>query len=427
MRTNPFIVQVFVGALLANLLMAPVQPAAAQGTKNTMLPGAELLHKFPSDVYRIPLLLEAKDGPRLLVWVDAFDPAPKPKFPMDTLPSPVFDLIVWDVPAKTQVNKLAYPKENAPLSPLPAGMNFPGMASPFGTIALSPDGKQLAYLTRTSKMIPGKIIHETQTRIQLADLATRKVQLATSVNYKETFNTSLLFAPDGALLILHGKTCTIQELGKAKPRKEFPLVRSKFLPADPGAYSIYAVNDAAVSPDGKQMAVAADGMVHVYDLTTGKVLFQANPLFADPQGKTNAQSSNRVSLAFAPAKENTLLAVEIVTGPPKSSVVARVFDLKTKKETSRQTLAQEATKAAPFGGAAAPNWGRAYSYWNVKGQPRIIFDGKLFDVDNGKVLQQFNRGSDVIVSHDGKYLVRLTQKQGDKRFGVETWRLDAER
>jgi hypothetical protein len=118
MRTNPIIVQVFAGALLASVLIAPAQPAAAQGTKNAMLPGAELLHKFPSEVYRIPLLLEAKDGPRLLVWVDAFDPAPKPKFPMDTLPSPVFDLIVWDVPAKSQVGKLAYPKENAPLSPM---------------------------------------------------------------------------------------------------------------------------------------------------------------------------------------------------------------------------------------------------------------------------------------------------------------------
>src|SRR5262249_12094297 len=151
------------------------------------------------------------------------------------------------------------------------------------------------------------------------------------------------------------------------------------------------------------------------------------PLTPDPKGNSSAAQVNRVSLAFAPRpKADTLLAVEIVTGAPKHSVVARVFDLAGNKEKSRQVLAQEAAKAATFGGALPPNWGRAYGYWNSKGEPRVIFDGKLLDAATGKTLQQFNSSYGVIVSRDGKYLVRLIGKEGDKKLRVETWSLDTD-
>jgi hypothetical protein len=120
-----------------------------------------------------------------------------------------------------------------------------------------------------------------------------------------------------------------------------------------------------------------------------------------------------------------LLAVETVLGPPKSFVLARVFDLKEKKEIARKVLVEQKTTGSPT--STPPVFSRAYAYFTAKGEPRIVFDGKLLDGASGKVLSKFDAGAGLVVSRDGKYLVRLTHMQGDKQMSVEVWSLDNER
>src|SRR5262249_34175874 len=119
-----------------------------------------------------------------------------------------------------------------------------------------------------------------------------------------------------------------------------------------------------------------------------------------------------------------LVAVEVVTGPPKSLVLARLIDLKAKKEIRRSVVAEEKTKANPFGGGG-PEWGLAQAYFNSKGEPRGIFGGKLIDGTSGKVLHRFNPGIRLLVARDGKCLVRVTRRSGEeKKLGLEVWGLE---
>jgi hypothetical protein len=421
-RIRPSLTHVL--AAFAIGVVAGVTPAArAADGPDKAFPGAKLVHKFPKEVYRIPVLLDTEKGPRVLVWVDEFDPLTPPRFPGEQLKDPVFDLVIWDVKAGKELHKMSYPKDGAPLSPVNAGMSNAAMFGPFGMLAFSPDGKNLAALSTTYKMVPGKVVHEATTRIKLIDMANNKAQPANSTEYKgPTYGPHVLFAPDGAMVILKDTSCSIQEPGKEKPKKTFDLVReagwAKFTEA-------YAIREAVLSPDGSQMAVAADGMVTAYDLGEGKKLYEAKRAAHDAKGNSNHNDA-RVSLAFAPSqKEQTLLAVEIVTGPPKSFVLARVIDVKEKKEIKRWTLAEQETKAAAFG-VAPPDWGRAYAYYTGKGEPRILFDGTLFDGDTGKKLSEFDPGAGLILSRDGKTLVRLNRKKNDKKMSVELWSLESE-
>jgi WD40 repeat protein len=409
---------------LIGIVVVSAQAARAADGPDKAFPGAKLLHKFPNECYRIPVLLDSEKGPRLLVWIDEFDPLTPPRFPGEPLKDAVFDVIVWDVKASKELQKLNYPKEGAPYSPVSPDMSNSAMFGPFGMLAFSPDGKQLAALSTTYKMVPGKVVHEATTQIKLIDMESKKSQPANSTGYKgPTHGPHVLFAPDGALVILKDTSCSIQEPGKDKPRKTFDLVREAGWAKFTESYAIY---EAALSPDGSQMAVGADGMITVYDLKEGKKLFEAKRAAPDAKGNSNHNNA-RVSLVFAPSeKEQTLLAAEIVTGPPKSFVLARLFDLKEKKETQRWTLAEEKTKAAAFG-VLPPNWGRAYGYFTAKNEPRILFDGKLIDGANGKSLSELDPGAGLILSRDGKYLVRVTRKKDDKKMGVELWSLESEK
>jgi hypothetical protein len=189
----------------------------------------------------------------------------------------------------------------------------------------------------------------------------------------------------------------------------------------------YGICDAVLSPGGSQLAVAAEGIVTVYDVVAGKKLFEAPR--AAPDAKGNSSYNNeRVSLAFAPGKdEQKLLTVEIVTGPPKSFVLARLFDVKDQKEISHATLAEGETKVGAFGGVDGPKWGRAFAYFTSKGEPRILFDGKLLDGGTGKVLGEFDPGFALMLSRDGKCLVRVTTTKDVKKWAVELWNLDNEK
>jgi hypothetical protein len=217
----------------------------------------------------------------------------------------------------------------------------------------------------------------------------------------------------------------IQELGVLKPRKLFNLIRSPWYAPKSSAFSVYSIHNAILSADGNQLAVAADGLVTVYNMNTGEAIRRPERAAPDSKGATTGQNIDMVELAFTPTgKEPALLTVEMVTGSPKSFVLARLFDLKTKKETGRHILAEEQTKANPLGGGAPPAWIRPAAYFNAKGEPRILWGGKLLDGTTGKALHQFDGAFGVLVSRGGQYLVRLTQKQGAKTLGTEVRSLD---
>jgi hypothetical protein len=402
--------------------------ALAGDTKDKTLPGSKLLHKFDTEVYRLPVLLNgaggphSEAGPRLLVWVDAFDPMPIPRIPSEPLPDPVFDLVIWDVTANKQLSKIAYPKEGAPYSPANAGM----LQGPFGTIAFTPDGKRLACKSTTYKQVPGKAMHEASTTIKWCDVETRKWEQAIPTVFGGSYGPYMVFAPDGALVIIHDKKCTVHEPGKEKPRLTFDVVRAASAATNQLSN---AVRDMVISPDGTLLAFAADGLVAVYDLTNGKKVYEASR--AAPEAKTTfGQSPERASLAFLQSQNETkLLAVEVVIGPPKSFVLSRVFDLKEKKEIAHKSLAEETTKGNPGGlNVKLPTWGQASACFNSKAEPRIVFDGKLFDGTSGKVLDRFDGGVAALATRDGKFLVLAKQSKSDsKKWSVELWSLDGDR
>jgi hypothetical protein len=426
MSTTRTVTRRFPNALLpvlaAGVLTAVAQAAPPGDAKDLLLPRARLLQKFSDEVYRIPVLLDTDQGPRLLLWVDAFDPEPPSRIPGLPMPQPQFDLIFWDVAASKELHRMSYPKEAAPLSPLPASMSSAAAILPFGRLAFTPDGKQLAHLSTTYKIIPGKPVHEASTVIQLVDSEKGKAEPAVATVYKGDF-PQVLFAPDGALVILTDTSCAVQELGKPKPRLTIDLARSAAHKAVPGLGAIY---DVAVAPDGALLAVAADGMVTVYDLATGKRVFDAER--AAPEFKTTfRQQPAGSSLAFAPGgEEPKLLAVERVAGPPKDFVLARLIDLKAKKEAGRWMLAERENKPAPAPQTVAP-WGGAHAAFTAKGEPRIFFDGKLIDGASGKVLERFDEGFGVSVSRDARYLVRRTRTKDEKKMRVEVWGLEEEK
>jgi hypothetical protein len=407
--------------LVAGTVSAATRAAPPETTKDAILPGAKLLHTFPKEVYRIPTLQFTDKGPRLLVSIDGFDPTVRPRFPGEPAKDPQIDLLVWDPVAGKELGKVSYPKEKFLYTQiLPEGPRF-------GTIALGPDGKRLASWWTTFMPKPGQIYHPSTTQISVYDLESHKVQAGPAYkDEKSPTPVQVVFAPDGALVCLRAEKCEIYEAGKDKPRASFDIDRTAGSKVNATmGNTIYTV---VPSPDGSQLAVAADGAVIVYDAATGKKVFEAQR--AAPEAKTSfEQNAFSTALVYSPSKgEQKLLCMEIVLGAPKDFALARVFDLKEKKEVARWTLAERENKSALGRQMLPPNWGRAYAYYTPKGEPRILFDGKVIDGATGKELQKFDPGYGLLVSPDGKCLVRLTQKKNEPtKLGIEVWGLDGEK
>jgi hypothetical protein len=412
---------VLLTVLATGIAAAASRAAPPETTKAPILPGAKLLRTFPKEVYREPLFQLTDKGPRLLVSVDGFDPTVRPRFPGEPMKDPQIDLIVWDPVAGRELSKVSYPKEKFLYTQiLPERPRF-------GTIALSPDGKRLASYWTTFMPKPGQIYHPSTTRVSVYDLESHKVQAGPEYKDEKTpTEVQVLFAPDGALVTLRAEKCEIYEAGKDKPRASFDIDRTAG--SKMNATMGNRIHTVAPSPDGSQLAVAADGAVIVYDAATGKKVFEAQR--AAPEAKTSyEQNAFSTALVFAPSKdEQKLLCVEIVLGAPKDLALARLFDLKEKKEVGRWTLAERENKSALGRQMLPPNWGKAYAYFTAKGEPRILFDGKVIDGASGKELRKFDPGAGLLVSPDGKYLVRLTQKKGESnKLGIEVWGLDSEK
>jgi hypothetical protein len=401
--------------------LAPAQQAPGKGkdAKQQLFPVMKLLYKYPKQVYRVPALYVTDKGPRLLVWVDASDPNPKQDIPGIPVKLPPFDVVFWDLTAGKALHKISSAREGAPQSPVPANWDATAFGF-FGMLALSPDGQRLAYVNTTYQRVPGKVVHEATRQIHLYDLARRKwTDLPTK--YRGTAGgPHVLFAPNGELLILKDTACTILEAGKAKPRRTFKVLRGEGYDTHT-VYSSFGIHDALVSPDGSQLAVAAEGTLTVYDLVTGKEVFRAERAAppGDP-GKGGGQATAMVSLAFSPTgDEPKLLAAEVVTGP-KTLVLARLFDVKAAKESARWVLADAPTKVVAFD--APRPWDGVHAYFTAKAEPRLIFDGKVIDGGTGKVLHHFDAGVRVLVAADGKHVIRLTRAAGDpKKLGIEVW------
>ena len=114
----------------------------------------------------------------------------------------------------------------------------------------------------------------------------------------------------------------------------------------------------------------------------------------------------------------------------KVSVRARVFDIKTKKETMRSTVfdgpvEEREVYAARDIGIRPIN---SHCYFNSKSEPRVVFAGKIYDAANGKTVHEFDPGRGVQISRDGRYLVRLPGSTADKKkIGIEIWSIDQDK
>src|SRR5437660_939899 len=94
---------VLLAAVPTCLVVAAIQGAPPEDKTDTLLPGAKLVRKFKTEVYRLPVLLDTKDGTRLLMWVDPIDPTAPSRFPGEPMKDPVFDLFAWDVKGDKEV------------------------------------------------------------------------------------------------------------------------------------------------------------------------------------------------------------------------------------------------------------------------------------------------------------------------------------
>jgi hypothetical protein len=419
MNTIQTLTRPFLGALLAAAVLAATAPAAPpESSKGTLFPGAKLMHKFSKEVYRVPILVTTEKGPRLEVWFDAFDPEPPQRISGIPAPDPRLDMVIWDPIANKELHRLSYPKE--PVAYPYGSSNF--MWS--GWMALSPDGKRLAvknvHYTPPKRGVYGDFL----TRIKLIDLETHKGHVVFEEKEEASpgaTESHILFAPDGALVSIRGTACTVVEPGKDKPRAKFELTRATEYKTKAGWFLIQQV---VASPDGSQLAVAADGNIIVYDLATGKKLLTAERA-APEMKKTGDPMSGAFALAYAPAAGSPkLLAAEWVvepTGPQKGGplgggsqkeyILVRQFDLKDMKEIGRWKA----------DGRPDP----VSVYYTPQGEPRVLYDGKVVDGASGKELHKFDPGAGAVVSSDGKALVRVVKKKKDSRtMTVEVWSLD---
>jgi hypothetical protein len=416
MNTN----SMFGRGLVAMLVAVPAAGVAvAQKPKD--IPGAKLVGKIPAEVYVEPQMLQTGAGPRLVVT--AHSSKPLDRFPDELHPGvlPEVVTILWDVAANKEVARFSTAKkENGPFSG--------GVPADF-----SPDGKKIAYFVQNPNAKPRDIgVIGYEHLIKIYDVATRKSD-EQPARYTGSMD-HLRALPDGNLLIIRTRvagptqqdtTCFVQEPGKPTARNSFRLGRArdpKDLLAQFAGPEKFSAPE--LSADGSSMAVSSDDSVTIYDLKSGKVTYQSPTKARKPDDLLNS-SFFRTTLAFGPLKqEEKLLVIDHVSTLAKAHVLARVFDVKAKKEICRATVFE---KAAAPGKLPEPFRLVAHPYFNSKGEARVLLEGKVYDVAAGKVVNEFDPGKGTSVSRDGQFMARCVPSAADmKKMNIEIWEMDAE-
>jgi hypothetical protein len=423
MRTTGASMPAMAGMLLTVLALgvAAAQPPKGPGkdAKEDLLPGARLLAKFPLGFATQPVLVSTKEGPRLAVWVhqrdphEPIDPAPtkKPKSGVRAKPNPV-ELIVWDAASGKEVHKFPSRRDAAPAF---------RSEEHLGQRDLSPDGRMFVDVYLVGG--PGSGQHEAV----LHELGDGK---GVFTSRKKGFPHYVTFARDGSLALVVNRECLLLRPGEQKPSKTFQIVRYH-LPGAPG--DLMPADSVAVAPGGRRVAVAADGVVHVYDTATGK------PIYQSPRAWTESGRMvvNLASVAFPDSPDDDrLLVVEDFRGrvvglsaAPGSTTQVRLFDLARKKELLRKELAGPGR----LGTVTSCDYARAY--FTTKGEPRVFYverrkDArtsrilcKLLDGASGKMLHEGDsRPGRYLLSPDGRYLARITARGSSKT--AEVWSLE---
>ncbi len=176
-------------------------------------------------------------------------------------------------------------------------------------LAFSPDGRMLA--------VGGTLYGERlQATLRLCDPATG--ELKSRIDARGAWVGAIGFTPDGRAVgafthdragrfeVSFWETATGREADLAQP---IPIAQGVPDKTSPGSYSTPPIEDAAFSPDLRTLAVASDGVIRLFDSTTGR------------ERRTLQHGGGVVHLAFSPDGK-TLVS----TGWDK---LARVWDLAT--------------------------------------------------------------------------------------------------
>jgi hypothetical protein len=403
---------------------AMAQSSSSKESKE-LIPGAKLVHKFSSEYYVPPDIRETGAGLRLFLYVYSKEPKDLPLSEILKTKGPDVEMIVWDA---------AESKEICRMSTKDKKKEMPNIFDSPMSWNVTSDGKSLAYSTSTVDFArPEKSL----TQVCLQELATRKSEkLPVKLTGRKI--THMLVAPDGALVILDADSgfaptgpgtsisCTVHEPGKDKPRQNFNL-------AVPEAFGLPFVSAAALSPDGSLLAVDIGGAISVYDLKIGKQTYRATAAIADADRSNDLvqrsiESSASRALLFSPSKDDVkLLAVEFGYVKKRDFVVARLFDLKKEEPIARATIHDKKATLDIDGVYYAPtySWEAGSPFFTSKGEPRVLFEGKIYDATSGKVLAEFDQGAGAHITSDGKYLVRLIQSS-KKKTRPEIWSIEGE-
>jgi WD40 repeat protein len=169
---------------------------------------------------------------------------------------------------------------------------------PVGPVAISPDSKKLAAITRRGRAV-------------IVDLQTRQVERDISVGDSDSLNFAAEFSPDGKLLVVAGNSGVAQiwnvRTGKLHVKLQGHTVR---------------VSVATFSPDGSTLATAADDQtVRLWDVVTGQErvsfnrhLHQVRSLAFTPDGNTLV-SGDREGTVWV-LRRPPIKFTEVRSGPP---------------------------------------------------------------------------------------------------------------
>ena len=381
------------------------------------LPGATLLHKFPSEVYRLPVLTYSGSLPVLVIWADAHNPEIF-NLANPAMNKPAFDVVLWEITAGKILKKMPFQIGGVRLPVIaPADTAEQICSDANGMLALAPNLQSLVYPVQVA-VRPGQFASVVMKEIKMLDIKSMRVSSINMKPFDDTEAAFILYAPNGRLVIAHGDRVTIFESGSMKIKSTMKLARNR--------NAVFVVQNSirsvAVSADGAYLAVSYDGKIDVFETKTGQIIYQPVPLVTPEMNRKSTQFVCESSMLFS-ATGDRLYVIENVVQGKQGVAQVRLFDFKNKKELSRFTLpADKRREKIVVGGTAAA---RGLIYFTPQGEPRVLQGENILDGTQGALLHKINAGLAAYVSHDGKYLVRVvvSPKDATRRI-IESWSLE---